>query len=63
MHYSETHLLDLPKHYKFLKDMTNTEIKTVAVMGSMHEIGFLKEALMKIRHADRKVFMALQKML
>ena len=28
VHYSETHLLDLPKHYKFLKDMTNTEIKT-----------------------------------
>ncbi len=40
MHYSEAHLLDLPKHYNFLKDMTDTEIKTIAVMGSMHEVGF-----------------------
>lgn len=45
VHYSEAHLLDLPKHYNFLKDMTDTEIKTIAVMGSMHEVGFFEGSI------------------
>ena len=45
VHYSEAHLLDLPKHYKFLSKMMNTEIKSIAVMGSMHEIGFFEGSI------------------
>ena len=45
VHYSEAHLLDLPKHYNFLKDLTDTEIKTIAVMGSMHEVGFFEGSI------------------
>jgi len=40
VHYSESHILDLPKHFEFLKKFVSTEIKKIVVMGSMHEIGF-----------------------
>ncbi len=40
VHYSDAHIVDLPKHYAFLNTMLKSGIKKVAVMGSMHEIGF-----------------------
>ena len=38
-HYSDAHISDLPKHYNFLKKMTGSNIKSVAVMGTMYEVG------------------------
>lgn len=39
-HYSDYHLRELPKHCSFIKKMAeNTEIKTICVMGTMHEVG------------------------
>lgn len=40
VHNSETHLIDLPRHYTFLREMIDEGLNRVAVMGSMHEIGF-----------------------
>ena len=40
VHNSETHINDLPAHYSFLKKMSENGVKKIAVMGSMHEIGF-----------------------
>lgn len=40
VHNSDAHILDLPNHYKFIKNMCESGIKQIAVMGSMHEIGF-----------------------
>ena len=40
VHYSDAHIEDLPKHYAFLKKMIDSGIQRVAVMGTMHEIGF-----------------------
>lgn len=40
VHNSDAHILDLPNHYKFIKDMCESGIRKVAVMGTMHEIGF-----------------------
>lgn len=40
VHYSDVHINDLPKHYEFIKRFAKTKIDTIAVMGSMHEIGF-----------------------
>lgn len=40
VHYSDTHIGDLPKHYAFLKSFAESGIHQIAVMGSMHEIGF-----------------------
>lgn len=46
VHYSDAHIMDLPKHYQFLcKMVQNTGIKRVAVMGSMHEIGFFEGSI------------------
>lgn len=40
VHYSDSHISFLPKHYLFIKKMVKAGIKQIAVMGSMHEIGF-----------------------
>lgn len=39
-HGSDNHILDLPKHYEFLKQMVNSGIEKLVVLGSMHEVGF-----------------------
>lgn len=45
VHYSDAHIIDLPKHYKFIQAMATSPIKTIAVMGSMHEIGFYEGSI------------------
>ena len=40
VHYSDSHMTELPNHYLFLKKMITSGIKKVTVMGSVHEIGF-----------------------
>lgn len=40
VHNAATHMEDLPNHYEFLKKMVQSGVKQIAVMGSMHEIGF-----------------------
>ena len=42
IHYSDAHINDLPKHYSFIRKMTESAIQTIAVMGSMHEVGFFE---------------------
>ena len=39
-HNSDAHMDDLPKHFHFIKKMAESGIKQIAVMGTMHEIGF-----------------------
>lgn len=40
IHYADSHIDRLSDHYHFIRDFALSEVKTVAVMGSMHEIGF-----------------------
>ena len=40
VHYSNAHIDDLPKHYAFIEAFSNSDVKMISVMGSMHEIGF-----------------------
>ncbi len=40
VHSSDAHIDDLPKHYRFLKTLIEAGVPQVAVMGSMHEVGF-----------------------
>ena len=42
VHNSDAHFEDIPQHYRFLKKMAMSDIKKIAVMGSMHEIGFFE---------------------
>ena len=50
IHNDISHIDDLPKHYKFIEKMINgneqkTEVSKIAVMGSMHEIGFFEGSI------------------
>lgn len=45
IHYSNAHIEDLPKHFAFIKSMAESGIKQIAVMGSMHEIGFFEGSI------------------
>ena len=45
VHYSDAHIEDLPKHYAFIKKMAESDVRAIAVMGSMHEIGFYEGSI------------------
>lgn len=45
VHYSDAHMQDLPKHTAFLTKMAESDVKTIAVMGTMHEIGFFEGSI------------------
>lgn len=45
VHNSTRHLEDLPKHYAFLKTLVDDGISQLAVMGTMHEIGYHEGAI------------------
>lgn len=45
VHYSDAHIVELPKHYSFIQKMAKSDINTIAAMGSMHEIGFFEGSI------------------
>ena len=45
VHYSDAHMFELPKHYTFIQKMAKSDVKTISVMGSMHEIGFYEGSI------------------
>lgn len=44
-HNSDAHIMDLPLHYRFIKDMYEAGLKHMVVMGSMHEVGYYEGAI------------------
>lgn len=45
VHNDPSHIEDLPKHYKFIKQMIDSGVKQIAVLGSMHEVGFFEGSI------------------
>ena len=45
VHNAYTHIEDFPKHCSFIKTMIDSGVKRVAVMGTMHEIGFFEGSI------------------
>lgn len=45
VHNSDAHMADLSGHYMFLHDMIDGGLKHLAVMGTMHEIGYWEGAI------------------
>lgn len=39
-HNADSHIINLPKHFRFIQNLLNGGIKQLAIMGSMHEIGY-----------------------
>lgn len=44
-HNSDTHMGDLSGHYRFIKQMLDSGLKQIAVMGTMHEVGYWEGAI------------------
>lgn len=42
IHYSNTHIDELPRHYEFVRKFAESGVGRIAVMGSMHEVGFFE---------------------
>lgn len=42
VHNAESHMEDLPKHLSFIQKLLTSGLKRIAVMGSMHEVGFFE---------------------
>lgn len=45
VHNDPSHIHNLPKHYEFIKKMAEGGVKRIAVMGSMHEVGFFEGSI------------------
>ena len=45
VHNSINHLNDLPLHYRFIDKLIKADVKHIAVLGSMHEIGFYEGSI------------------
>lgn len=45
IHYSNAHIEDLPKHFLFIKKIAESRVSQIAVMGSMHEVGFFEGSI------------------
>lgn len=45
IHYSDAHIDDLAKHFSFIKTFAKSDIKVIAGMGSMHEVGFFEGSI------------------
>ncbi len=45
VHNDDSHIIDLPKHYLFLRQMMESGCKHFVVMGSMHEVGYWEGAI------------------
>lgn len=45
VHNSDAHMADLSKHYTFISNMLKGGLKQIAVMGTMHEVGYWEGAI------------------
>ena len=45
VHNSDMHMGCLSEHYRFIKQMTDEGLKQIAVMGTMHEVGYWEGAI------------------
>lgn len=45
VHNAISHLEDFPLHYKFLKSFVDANIQQIAILGTMHEVGFFEGSI------------------
>ena len=45
VHNSNAHMMDLSNHYKFITNLIDNGLNTIAIMGSMHEVGYHEGAI------------------
>ncbi len=42
VHNHDSHLSDMPSHFVFLREMLSSPLKSISVLGTMHEIGYFE---------------------
>lgn len=45
IHNDDSHIIDLPLHYNFIKNMLHGGLQNLSVMGTMHEVGYWEGAI------------------
>lgn len=45
VHNSDKHMLDLSSHYSFLENLVSNGLKSLTIMGTMHEVGYWEGAI------------------
>ncbi len=45
VHNADSHILDIPDHYTFIKNLFAGGLKQIAIMGTMHEVGYWEGAI------------------
>ncbi|HEY9574632.1 MAG TPA: NAD(P)-dependent oxidoreductase [Lachnospiraceae bacterium] len=45
VHNADTHMGDLSGHFHFIKNLLDAGLKNIAIMGSMHEVGYFEGAI------------------
>lgn len=61
VHSSINHIIDLPKHFMFIKKLIDSGLKQIAIMGSMHEIGYHVGAIDENTPCNPKTFYGIAK--
>ena len=61
VHSSMNHINDLAKHFNFIKKMVDAGLKQIAVMGSMHEVGYHEGAIDENTPCNPKTFYGISK--
>lgn len=52
VHHSENHILDLSSHFRFLKNLIDSGISQIAVMGTMHEAGYFEGKMSDLTYTN-----------
>ncbi|MBO5623814.1 MAG: NAD(P)-dependent oxidoreductase, partial [Butyrivibrio sp.] len=60
-HNNKSHIFELPYHFQFIEKMADTNIKRIAVMGTMHEIGFYEGSIKEFTPANPESYYGISK--
>lgn len=61
IHNSMNHINDLARHFNFIKKMVDSGLKQIAIMGSMHEVGYHEGAIDENTQCRPKTFYGISK--
>lgn len=61
IHNSLSHIMDLSFHFKMLTGLIDSGLKHLAVMGSMHEVGYYEGKIDETTHCDPKTLYGISK--
>lgn len=61
VHNSVNHMQDLSNHFMFIKNLIDSGIKQVAIMGSMHEAGYFEGKMSQLEYTNPQTLYAIAK--